>query len=317
MAETATKDDLGSLLRLIDDTFGIDRVLADRGRDVVEPYYAQSGLAFEALYAGTGCMHLALCPGAEFSFDGYKGQPLAIAKEAAEIGARRILELGCGKGFNTLVLAQTLPEAEIVGSDLIDAHLRRGRIEAQKAGVTNVTYAQADFQTGIGAAGDMDLIFAVEALSFARDLDHVAQSVAAALRPGGRFVMFDVQALTVIDGLPDDLAQATRLYETSVALTHGVHAAGAWEAALQRAGLTVEGTTDMTRDIGPGIRRMQGMALNLLGDWKKRFAIKALPKYLTRNGVNALLGPLVYRLPKGRPDAALSYQKITATKPKA
>lgn len=315
MTEAVNKTDLTSLLALVDSTYGTERVLAEKGRDVVEPYYSQSGQAFDAALPGTGCMHLAIDPEGEFTPDGYRRQPRAVVKEMTDLGARKVLELGCGKGFNTLIAAKRVPEAQIIGVDLLESHLTSARKAAKVADLANVSYEQADFNALPDSYRDMDVVFAVEALSYATDLDTVARAVAASLRPGGRFVMFDIHALQDIDTLPPELAQATRLYEASVAVTRGFHPAGAWEAALTRAGLKVDPTIDLSRGIQPGLRRMQGMAAALLGDWKKRLAIKAMPKYLVRNGISALLGPHLFRLQKRNQEAGLAYQKITATKP--
>ncbi|NEY91336.1 methyltransferase domain-containing protein [Tabrizicola oligotrophica] len=317
MADAELKDDLKGLLELVDKTFGIDRVLADKGRDLIKEYYAQSGPAYEAAHSKAGCMHLALNPDGEFSFDGYRRQPRSIVKEMTEIGGSRVLELGCGKGFNSLIVAQRLPEATCIGTDLLEDHLVKARELAREAGASNLSYDQASYEPLPDRFRDMDVIFAVETLCYAKDIDAVARAIAAALRPGGRFVMFDVHSWQDADSLPPDLSMATRLYETSMVVTRGFIRAGAWEAALQRAGLAVDETRDLSRAVQPGLRRLQGMGLGALGDWKKRLALKAMPQYMARNGISALLGPLVYRLPKRNREAALCYQRISATKPAA
>lgn len=314
MTSGTSSNDLPSLLRLVDEIYGIDRVLADRGKDVVKEYYDQSARAFDVAYPGSGCMHLAVDPEGEFTFNGYRHQPRAIVSEANRLGAKRVLELGCGQGFNTLILAQRFPEAEVLGVDLVDTNLKKARAAASKANRPKLRYDVGDLNALVDTTEGFDLVFAVEALSYARDVDAVAHSIAAMMQPGGRFVMFDVHAVAEVDALPTDLALATRLYETSVAVTHGSHRAGKWEAALRRAGLRVGATQDISEGILPGLMRMQSMSQQLLDNWARRLAIKAMPKYLVRNGIAALLGPLVFRLPKRNPDAALCYQKVVATK---
>lgn len=315
MAEAALHNDLKGLLELVDKSYGISRVLADSGRDLVREYYAQSGPAYEAAHSKAGCMHLALNPEGEFSFEGYRRQPRSIVQEMQAIGGSRVLELGCGKGFNSLIVAQRLEGATCIGTDLLEDHLVKARALAREAGVGNLTYAQASYEPLPDRFGDMDVVFAVETLCYAQDLDAVARSVAAALRPGGRFVMYDVHRWKGDDRLPEDLATATRLYETSMVVTRGFLRAGAWEAALARAGLVVDPSKNLSRAVQPGLDRLQAMGLKALGDWKKRLALKAMPTYMARNGISALLGPLVYRLPDRNLEAALCYQRISATKP--
>lgn len=59
---------------------------------------------------------------------------------------RRILDLGCGMGANTLVLAQAFPDAEVVAIDAGAAMLRYGAARAAALGVTNVRFRQADVE---------------------------------------------------------------------------------------------------------------------------------------------------------------------------
>lgn len=314
MTQTDLSRDLGGLLELVDKTFGIDKVLAEKGRDFIKEYYAQSGPAYEKAHSKAGCMHLALNPDGEFSPEGYRRQPRSIVKEMTDIGGSRVLELGCGKGFNSLIVARRLPDAECFGTDLLEDHLVKAREFAREVGAANVTYEQASFEPVPDRYRDMDVIFAVETLCYAQDLDAVARSIAAALRPGGRFVMYDVHSWVDPDSLPDNLRKATRLYETSMAVTRGFMRTGAWEAALQRAGLKVDETKDLSRAVQPGLNRLQSMGLKALGDWKKRMAVKVMPQYMARNGISALLGPLVFRMQHRNQEAALCYQRISATK---
>ena len=55
--------------------------------------------------------------------------------------------------------------------------------KAQAAGFANLGYEQASFEPLPERYRDMDVIFGVETLCYAQDLDAVARSVAAALRP--------------------------------------------------------------------------------------------------------------------------------------
>ncbi|MEY4872179.1 MAG: hypothetical protein RLZZ563_1509 [Pseudomonadota bacterium] len=117
MVDADFKDDLKVLLALVDKTFGINKVLADEGRDLIADYYTQSGPAYEAAYSSEGCMHLALNPDGEFSRDGYRSQPRAIVREMEKIGGSRVLELGCGTGAAFLCLAARVPRLGILAVD--------------------------------------------------------------------------------------------------------------------------------------------------------------------------------------------------------
>lgn len=170
---------------MVDKVYGIDAVLSETGENLIKKYYDQSGPAYERLHSREGCMHLALNPDGVFSADGYRRQPRAIVNEIRNNGGDRVLELGCGKGFNSVIVARNLPEARVLGTDLLDDHVAKANAKAQAANLANLRFEQASFEPLPERYRDMDVIFGVETLCYAKDLDAVAQSVAAALRPGG------------------------------------------------------------------------------------------------------------------------------------
>lgn len=315
MAQGQTAYELKDLLVLADKAFGSAKVMKDWGREFIPEYYAQSGPVYEKVHSTQGCMHGALNPDGVFSYEGYLVQPRAVMDEVATLGGRRVLELGCGKGFNSLFCAQHMDQVSFTGTDLLEAHVARARDFAQKAGQGNVSYEQASYEPLPDRFREFDLAFGFETLCYAKDTDAVAASIAAALRPGGRFVMYDMHAASNADDLPPDLARATRLYEISVAITRGFLPVGQWEASLERAGMVVDASQDVTQDLLPGLYRQQEMAVNSLSDWKKRLAIKAMPQFMARNAIAALTGPFICKLGRPENDGVLVYQKITATKP--
>lgn len=306
---------VAEMLKLVDKAFGIDKVMGDWGKEIIPEYYAQSGPAYERMHSTQGCMHGALNPDGVFSYDGYLVQPGAVMAEVEKLGGTRVLELGCGKGFNSLFCAQNMGGVQFTGTDLLDAHVEKARKFAAEAGQTNVVYEQASYEPLPDRFRNFDLAFGFETLCYAHDTDVVAASIAAALRPGGRFVMYDMHAYGSADDLPKDLALATRLYEVSVAITRGFIQAGQWEASLTKAGLVVDPVEDVTEQLLPGLYRQVEMSWRTLTNWKKRIAIKVMPPYMSRNAIAALFGPAICRLGRAENDGVLAYQKITATKP--
>jgi arsenite methyltransferase len=140
--------------------------------------------------------------------------------------------------------------------------------------------------------------------------------VARALAPGGRFLIYDVHAKTPLSACLPEEAMAVRLTETATVLPHGFLPLGAWEAALQRAGLNILKVVDFSAQVQPDQLRLQKVGLQVLADWKKRMALKVMPRYMARNLVAALLAPLIYHVPhKSHPGGPLVYQLIVAGKP--
>jgi trans-aconitate methyltransferase len=93
----------------------------------------------------------------------------------------RILDLGCGSGQLTTKIAES--GADVLGIDMSPEMIAEARqnFPALKFEVADA----ARFAVGV----PVDAVFSNAALHWVKDADGVAESVARALRPGGRFVM--------------------------------------------------------------------------------------------------------------------------------
>jgi trans-aconitate 2-methyltransferase len=102
-------------------------------------------------------------------------------------GNETVVELGCGTGRDTEHLLERLPHGRVIavdGSVQMLAGLRRrlaGRMD-------RVTVVQADLRYPWTLDEPADAALSVATLHWLPDHDVVFQAVAAALRPGGRFV---------------------------------------------------------------------------------------------------------------------------------
>lgn len=325
LAKTTTKPalepltlDLAAALGLIDKTFGIERILRDSGQDRVQVYYEQSRIGYDKVHSAEGCMHLAINEDGRFDPDGFLAQSRAIAAIIAETGARDVLEVGCGVGFNLRKLAEAHPDCRFAGVDLLADHVTRARRDAK--GLENLHFTPGTFEPVPDDLGQFDVVFGIETLCYARDPDAVAASIARVLRPGGCFVIYDAHRVGDLADHPADMATAARLYEITTAVTNGFWSSGTWEAAMRRAGLEPQATTDLSVPILPGARVIHNRALRFFNDWKLRVAAKAMPTYLVRNAAAGLLGPYICFGPGPEPDPArgiIRYEHLIARKPAA
>jgi SAM-dependent methyltransferase len=64
--------------------------------------------------------------------------------QPAPVERCRVLELGCGDGMSLLPLAELFPESTFVGVDRSAAAVAAGRAWADRIGVTNLTFVEAD-----------------------------------------------------------------------------------------------------------------------------------------------------------------------------
>lgn len=308
---------LGDALAHVEREFGIDRLLTREGVDIVAPYYRQSGSAYRRAHSRDGCMHLALNPDGRFDPDGYFAQLHAVSAQIAAVGARRVLELGCGMGFNARFLSRAHPRVQLTGLDLMAAHIRFASRRA--ATLENLTLRQGDYAQAPPPAetGVFDLVFAIETLCYARRPDAVAANIARWLKPGGRVVIFDGFRRPDFDTAPADVITAARLFEVTTAVTCGFWRTEDWCGALERAGLRQMLTQDLTAQTLAGVRRLQHLALRLFLSWKRHLLMRLLPQHMLGNAVAGLLGPYMVEGPDPMSgQGAISYSMLVAEKPR-
>jgi SAM-dependent methyltransferase len=104
----------------------------------------------------------------------------------------RVLEAGCGVGAQTITLAQRSPDARFTSVDVSADSLAQARLTADRAGLTNVEFQQADifalpFETG--SFDHVFICFVLEHLSRPAEALAILEEL---LRPGG--------TVTVIEG---------------------------------------------------------------------------------------------------------------------
>lgn len=312
---------LSDALEQIDNVFGIEALLRDAGAEVTEPYYRQSVLVYEQFYekylSVPGCMHFGINYKGVFNRQGFFSQARGVAgqiKRMGEVG--EVLELGCGKGLNTIFLAEKHPEIRFTGLDLLAEHIEKAR--ARSTELKNVRFMQGSFEPVPEELGPADLAFGVETLCYAKDLDAVCQAIARSLKPGGRLVIYDCFHETDKGEVSAEMTQARRLLEVGWGISAGYRTPQRWRRALARAGLQLRRVQDETPYVLPNVRKLQEFGIRYFDDWKLRMQSRLLPRLGQRNAVTALLMPLLF---EGQPDGkqpsapAVSYYRLVARKP--
>ena len=105
-----------------------------------------------------------------------------------------VVDIACGTGLNFSLIEQAIgPDGRIVGVDLTDAMLAQAQHRIANNGWRNISLVQADaaefaFPTGV------DAILSTYALSHVPECGDVIARGAAALLPGGRWVVLDLKA---------------------------------------------------------------------------------------------------------------------------
>lgn len=109
-----------------------------------------------------------------------------ILEYFGDLRAKRVLDVGCGKGRFARVLAERFPESAMVAFDLAEAMLRR---------VPSGISPCAGSMTALPFAGEsFDCAYATESLEHAVDIDGAVAELCRVVKPGGRIVIIDKNA---------------------------------------------------------------------------------------------------------------------------
>jgi demethylmenaquinone methyltransferase/2-methoxy-6-polyprenyl-1,4-benzoquinol methylase len=104
-----------------------------------------------------------------------------------------VVDVACGTGLNFALLQEEIgPEGSIVGVDLTDAMLARAEERVEAHGWSNVSLVQAD-AAAFEFPAEVDAILSTYALTQVPECAQVIVHGAAALSPGGRWVVLDLK----------------------------------------------------------------------------------------------------------------------------
>jgi SAM-dependent methyltransferase len=105
----------------------------------------------------------------------------------------QVLDVGCGTGDTTRAAARRAVEGHALGVDLSTGMLARGRERAAEAGLTNVTFEQADAQVEPFPDGIFDVVISRFGVMFFSDPVAAFANLARATRSGGRLAVITWQ----------------------------------------------------------------------------------------------------------------------------
>jgi SAM-dependent methyltransferase len=108
----------------------------------------------------------------------------AVASALAIAPGERVLDVGCGGGATSLMLAVRARPGQVVGVDISSPLVVRAR--ARAAGVTNLRFELADAQTFAFPVAAYDAAFSRFGVMFFADPVAAFANLLLALRPGGR-----------------------------------------------------------------------------------------------------------------------------------
>jgi SAM-dependent methyltransferase len=113
-----------------------------------------------------------------------------VGEQAIELIAipadARVLDVGCGNGWATRLIAQQAPHGRVVGIDISDEMVDLAR--ESSAGFPNVEFREASAERLPFAEEEFTHAFSMESLYYYADVPAALKEIRRVLGPGGRFV---------------------------------------------------------------------------------------------------------------------------------
>ena len=210
---------------LVSGTGDLDRLLSVPPASFARARLRDNVLLHNALGSA---LHTPLYPG------GTSSQPDAVLSEVRRVGASRVLELGFGKGYNSLRLASACPNVTFVGYDEGDGRVSDARSRAHLRNLSNVVF---EASTATSCAGTFDVVFSIESLRVTEPTA-LFESLRGCLRPGGSFVLVDAFTADGVLESSGESRTALRLVEAGLG-TRVMPSVSHWRGAGGAHGFTV------------------------------------------------------------------------------
>lgn len=268
--------------------FDLEAIAAEEyGNKEVQKYFTDSNLGYNIVHSGEGSVHMAINYDEKYNIEGYYQQVKEIQEYIAP--GQSILELGCGKGFNSAYLAERNNDVTFTGIDLTKKHLQYAQKRARSK--SNLSFVRADYHTTPFEDQQFNNIFVLEAACYSKTPEVLFQEMLRVLKPGGRFILYEGFRKVQFNELSDIQKFAATLVEKTMAVNLG-YDVDQWLNMAKKAGFEVEEAADLSKYILPNLKRFHRLALRFLSKpTLARIAGWIMPKYLIRNAIAALLLP--------------------------
>lgn len=110
---------------------------------------------------------------------------------ARDLGGKRVLEIGCGRGGFACWLAarEENAPAEVVAADFAETAVRMGEEFASRRGIERISWEVADIQEIKHADASFDTVVSCETVEHVPDPRRAVRELARVLKPGGRLLL--------------------------------------------------------------------------------------------------------------------------------
>jgi SAM-dependent methyltransferase len=204
---------------------------------------------------------------------GYSAEDLRLVPEMAILGVgcgnptaladleegETVLDLGSGAGIDVFLAAKKVGEhGRVIGVDLTEDMVARGRQLAQEHGFGNVEFRQGDIEHLPVDSASVDVVISNCVINLTLDKLASFKEVHRVLRPGGRMLVAD---LTTIGELPPEVRASAAAWADCLA---GAMGKEVYLETIRRAGFAEVAVVSESSYEGPGMdERLSGKIISV------------------------------------------------------
>jgi SAM-dependent methyltransferase len=161
---------------------------------VLNVLYRLMRLSYEKLYGEQQMLHYPLYKdGTENLLQGQTYFTDFCLSNISDVGSKRLLDIGCGNGIQTLYIGGAYRPRYLYGVDLNPMHIEMARREGARRGLSDVGFAVDNSQVLASVADNsFDAAICIESSHHYPDKERFLDQLHRVLRPGGQFVIADL-----------------------------------------------------------------------------------------------------------------------------
>jgi len=286
-------DTLHQQLKKINQIRSIDKIMKDIDLDYTIDYYSKTNKFYRKYHSKEGSMHFALKMPENNYASSFEYQAQAIASYLDKTKPSKVVELGCGPGFNTRYIAQRHPLSSFSGIDLTPLHVQQAREEAKD--LSNVSFSVGDFEKA-NQEREADIVFSVETTCHAHDIANVFTHSYDSLKPGGKLIFIDAYLNDSFKTADKETQLAADLFAQGFAVKRAQHLSEVLEKA-QKTGFEVSQVEDLTQYMIPNVKSVHDgcrIIYRVPPITKLLLSLKLLPNHMFRHSISGILGPHLF-----------------------
>ncbi len=278
---------LAEKLRRLKSVLNTDKYLTETNNGkVVKDYYQTNRIAYRLFHNRQGFLHMGITENGHYN-DVDLLEPLKqISQYIENKDGFRVLELASGQGANTTYLAENYKKVQFTALDYSTK---------PKSAFYNLDNTSFDFGDYHDLSkfkdSSFDLVFIIEALCHANDVNKVVSEVKRVLKPNGYFVIFDGYYAKNPTQLDETESEASKLTATGMAVKEFQYLPD-FQSVIQDNGFKVVEEINLSSKVLPTMKRFERLAkafikLGVIG----KLLTKFLPDMFVRNAVAGYLMP--------------------------